>query len=646
MYRARDTRLQRDVAIKVLPERLAQNERGAHALRARSPRGGGLSHPNILAIHDVGPGGGTVYAVMELLEGATPARASSRGGPLPPRGPPSRRAQAAGRPRGRARQGRRAPRPQAGEPVRHARRPVKVLDFGLAARSTQQTRRAATPSRPTLVRDTDPGAVVGHRGLHVPGAGARRGRGPPLGRLQPRLRAARDADGPQGLRARHRGRDDDRDPARRPGPARRRGPRDPARARADRVALPREEARAALPVGARPGFRSRESFRILHGRCRCKGVAAPQPRLALAGRGRPQHFCWRGSAIEPAAVLGHREAPPPQRARFTQVTDLPGHRVDTQPLTRRQDARVRVAAGRRRRRLRAARGRPQPDQPHGGLRAGRYGAGLLAERRADRVPLRLRGRRRVRDGCHGRVAPQGGGRRPRPGLVSRRPEPRSGERASEQPALAPDPQLRLRSSTSRAGRAAACSSRDAVQPAWSPDGRRIAYWGLRGGMGGGGTRDIWTVAAEGGEPVDGHERPATSTGIPPGRPTAGSSTSRAAGAARSTSGACAIDTATGRTTGAPEPVTTPTANERLVRPVARGRADSRSSLERSARRSIASRSTRSAAGSRERPSSSSAARASSRAWACRPTASGRCSRAAASRRTSSWCVSTAQATAS
>src|SRR4029450_7930176 len=71
VYRARDTKLQRDVAIKVLPESLAHDpasltrfEREAQAIAA-------LSHPNILAIHDFGTEGRTVYAVTELLEGET-----------------------------------------------------------------------------------------------------------------------------------------------------------------------------------------------------------------------------------------------------------------------------------------------------------------------------------------------------------------------------------------------------------------------------------------------------------------------------------------------------------------------------------------------------------------------------------------------
>jgi serine/threonine protein kinase len=71
VYRARDSKLGRDVAIKVLPEafaadpdRVARFEREARAIAA-------LSHPNILAIFDFGTERGVAYAVTELLVGAT-----------------------------------------------------------------------------------------------------------------------------------------------------------------------------------------------------------------------------------------------------------------------------------------------------------------------------------------------------------------------------------------------------------------------------------------------------------------------------------------------------------------------------------------------------------------------------------------------
>jgi hypothetical protein len=82
VYRDRDTRLGREVAVKVLPEPFATNpdrqgrfEREARAVAA-------LSHPNILALYDYGTQGAVTYAVMELLEGET-LRARLTKGPLP-----------------------------------------------------------------------------------------------------------------------------------------------------------------------------------------------------------------------------------------------------------------------------------------------------------------------------------------------------------------------------------------------------------------------------------------------------------------------------------------------------------------------------------------------------------------------------------
>src|SRR5687768_1301642 len=71
VYRAKDSRLGRDVAIKVLPDQFAQDkealgrfEREARALAA-------ISHPNILTIYDFGVQEELTYVVMELLEGET-----------------------------------------------------------------------------------------------------------------------------------------------------------------------------------------------------------------------------------------------------------------------------------------------------------------------------------------------------------------------------------------------------------------------------------------------------------------------------------------------------------------------------------------------------------------------------------------------
>src|SRR5205809_5040846 len=71
VYRARDTRLERDVAIKVLPARLAGDPQALARFEREAKAVAALSHPNILAIHDFGHEGGIAYAVTELLDGQT-----------------------------------------------------------------------------------------------------------------------------------------------------------------------------------------------------------------------------------------------------------------------------------------------------------------------------------------------------------------------------------------------------------------------------------------------------------------------------------------------------------------------------------------------------------------------------------------------
>jgi serine/threonine-protein kinase len=71
VYRARDTRLAREVAVKILPEHLADNAEALHRFEREAKAVAALSHPNILAIHDFGNEQGVSYAVMELLEGET-----------------------------------------------------------------------------------------------------------------------------------------------------------------------------------------------------------------------------------------------------------------------------------------------------------------------------------------------------------------------------------------------------------------------------------------------------------------------------------------------------------------------------------------------------------------------------------------------
>jgi len=69
VYRARDTRLGRDVAVKVIPEELATDQDRLARFEQEARLAGSLSHPNVLTLHDVGMHGGAPYLVTELLEG-------------------------------------------------------------------------------------------------------------------------------------------------------------------------------------------------------------------------------------------------------------------------------------------------------------------------------------------------------------------------------------------------------------------------------------------------------------------------------------------------------------------------------------------------------------------------------------------------
>ena len=71
VYRARDARLDRDVAIKVLPERLAKDPEALARFEREAKTIASLSHPNIVAIHDFGQDQGVWFVVTELLDGET-----------------------------------------------------------------------------------------------------------------------------------------------------------------------------------------------------------------------------------------------------------------------------------------------------------------------------------------------------------------------------------------------------------------------------------------------------------------------------------------------------------------------------------------------------------------------------------------------
>ena len=166
VYRARDARLNRDVAIKVVPpavagspDALARFERESRAIAA-------LSHPNILTIFDVGNSNGHPYAVMELLEGETlGARIAS--GRLPVRKAVDIAAHIA---RGLAAAHDKQIAHRDLKPDNVFLTPtggVKILDFGLARDTGVQSGLTGLES-PTMAPATTPGTVLGTVGYMAP----------------------------------------------------------------------------------------------------------------------------------------------------------------------------------------------------------------------------------------------------------------------------------------------------------------------------------------------------------------------------------------------------------------------------------------------------------------------------------------------
>jgi serine/threonine protein kinase/WD40 repeat protein len=167
VYKAEDTKLGREVAIKVLPEevagdaeRLARFDREARAVAA-------LSHPNILAIYDFGSENGVTYAVMELLEGQT-LRETLEEGALPTRKALEYSRQvadglAAAHEKGVAH---RDLKPENLIITRKGR--VKILDFGLAKWSPLDGGSEDSTLAASLAAETGPGVVMGTVGYMSP----------------------------------------------------------------------------------------------------------------------------------------------------------------------------------------------------------------------------------------------------------------------------------------------------------------------------------------------------------------------------------------------------------------------------------------------------------------------------------------------
>ncbi len=164
VYRARDERLKRDVAIKVLPASYSQDPDRLRRFEQEAQSAGGLNHPNITAVYDLGSYDGAPYIVTELLEGET-LRARLAGGSMPIRKATDyaiqiARGLAAAHEKGIVH---RDLKPENLFLTKDGR--VKILDFGLAKLTQVETGTGHQTNLPTA---TEPGVVMGTLGYMSP----------------------------------------------------------------------------------------------------------------------------------------------------------------------------------------------------------------------------------------------------------------------------------------------------------------------------------------------------------------------------------------------------------------------------------------------------------------------------------------------
>jgi serine/threonine protein kinase len=166
VWRARDSKLGRDVAIKVLPAVMSENADRLNRFEQEAQAAGALNHPNILSIYHIGTHEGAPYIVSELLEGET-LRERMAGGALPQRKAIDYALQiakglAAAHDKGIVH---RDIKPDNIFITDDGR--VKILDFGLA-KLTSIDSAASQTEVPTRKVNTDPGTVMGTMGYMSP----------------------------------------------------------------------------------------------------------------------------------------------------------------------------------------------------------------------------------------------------------------------------------------------------------------------------------------------------------------------------------------------------------------------------------------------------------------------------------------------
>jgi eukaryotic-like serine/threonine-protein kinase len=165
VYRAHDSQLGRDVAVKVLPSSFSRDPDRLRRFEQEARATAALNHPNILAVFQLGTYGGAPYLVSELLEGGT-LREQLTSGPLPTRRAIDYAVQIARGLSAAHQKGitHRDLKPENLFVTRDGR--IKILDFGLA--KLTQSQPDSSDNAPTVSAGTEPGAVLGTVGYMSP----------------------------------------------------------------------------------------------------------------------------------------------------------------------------------------------------------------------------------------------------------------------------------------------------------------------------------------------------------------------------------------------------------------------------------------------------------------------------------------------
>jgi serine/threonine protein kinase len=163
VYRAKDTRLGREVALKVLPSEFSSNKDRLSRFEQEARSSSSLNHPNIITVYDIGSVDSSFYIAMELIEGWT-LRETLESGPIPLRKSIAIAAQLADG-LSKAHDAGIVHRDLKPENIMISRDGfVKILDFGLAKASKTATDASAIAT----IAKTDPGTIVGTVGYMSP----------------------------------------------------------------------------------------------------------------------------------------------------------------------------------------------------------------------------------------------------------------------------------------------------------------------------------------------------------------------------------------------------------------------------------------------------------------------------------------------